>query len=198
MLVYVDDIVIAGSTSAAVDRLVAPLLRLLSSRTLVLFSIFWVSGPPTIQGAWYWLHGNVHSIFFIVWVWRIVELPRHLLLRWSALHIRLVHHLVLRILPVSQYYWRITVFDVTCPDLSFAVNKVYQFLSQLTDMHWEVVKRIVLCDIWRGNWTLGCSYVSPHPLMLTAQDVSMIPVLRVPMLFTLDQILCHGVPRSSL
>jgi hypothetical protein len=51
MLVYVDDIVIAGSTTAAVDRLVASLSETFPSRTLVLFSIFWVLRPPTIQGA---------------------------------------------------------------------------------------------------------------------------------------------------
>jgi histone deacetylase 1/2 len=31
----------------------------------------------------------------------------------------------------------------TRPDLSFAVNKVCQFLSQPTDVHWEAVKRIL-------------------------------------------------------
>jgi histone deacetylase 1/2 len=32
---------------------------------------------------------------------------------------------------------------LTRPDLSFAVNKVCQFLSQPTNVHWEVVKRIL-------------------------------------------------------
>ena len=32
---------------------------------------------------------------------------------------------------------------LTRPDLSFAVNKVCQFLSQPTDVHWEAVKRIL-------------------------------------------------------
>ena len=31
---------------------------------------------------------------------------------------------------------------LTRPDISFAVNKVCQFLSQPTDVHWESVKRI--------------------------------------------------------
>ena len=32
---------------------------------------------------------------------------------------------------------------LTRPDLSFAVNKVCQYLSQPTDVHWEAVKRIL-------------------------------------------------------
>ncbi|XP_073358250.1 secreted RxLR effector protein 161-like [Aegilops tauschii subsp. strangulata] len=32
---------------------------------------------------------------------------------------------------------------LTRPDISFAVNKVCQFLSQPTDVHWEAVKRIL-------------------------------------------------------
>ena len=32
---------------------------------------------------------------------------------------------------------------LTRPDISFAVNKVCQFLSQPTDAHWEAVKRIL-------------------------------------------------------
>jgi histone deacetylase 1/2 len=32
---------------------------------------------------------------------------------------------------------------LTCPDLSFAVNKVCQFLSHPTDVHWEAVKHIL-------------------------------------------------------
>jgi histone deacetylase 1/2 len=32
---------------------------------------------------------------------------------------------------------------LTRPDISFAVNKVCQFLSQPTDIHWEAVKRIL-------------------------------------------------------
>jgi histone deacetylase 1/2 len=31
----------------------------------------------------------------------------------------------------------------TRPEISFAVNKVCQFLSQPTEVHWEVVKRIL-------------------------------------------------------
>ena len=32
---------------------------------------------------------------------------------------------------------------LTRPDISYAVNKVCQFLSQPTDVHWESVKRIL-------------------------------------------------------
>ena len=32
---------------------------------------------------------------------------------------------------------------LTRPDISFSVNKVCQFLSQPTDVHWEAVKRIL-------------------------------------------------------
>jgi hypothetical protein len=31
----------------------------------------------------------------------------------------------------------------TCPDISFAENKVCQFLSRPTEVHWEEVKRIL-------------------------------------------------------
>ncbi|MCI16776.1 retrovirus-related pol polyprotein from transposon TNT 1-94 [Trifolium medium] len=32
---------------------------------------------------------------------------------------------------------------ITCPDISFSVNKVCQFMAQTTEAHWQTVKRIL-------------------------------------------------------
>jgi histone deacetylase 1/2 len=45
---------------------------------------------------------------------------------------------------------------LTHPDLSFAVNKVCQFMSQPTDVHWEAVKRIT---VFEGNIGHGAAYM---------------------------------------
>lgn len=54
---------------------------------------------------------------------------------------------------------------LTRPDLSFAVNKVCQFLHAQTTSHWNLVKRIL--RYLKSSYTLGLSFTNSGPLALT-------------------------------
>lgn len=57
---------------------------------------------------------------------------------------------------------------LTRPEISFAVNKVCQFLSQPVEEHWKAVKRILRylkATIHHGLLIKPCSLTSPVPLV---------------------------------
>ena len=54
---------------------------------------------------------------------------------------------------------------ITCPDISFAVNQVCQFMHQPTTSHWTAVKRILLYLKHTPDHGL---YYQPSPLHLEA------------------------------
>ncbi|XP_057423759.1 uncharacterized mitochondrial protein AtMg00810-like [Lotus japonicus] len=57
---------------------------------------------------------------------------------------------------------------LTRPEISFAVNKVCQFLSQPLEDHWKAVKRILRylkATIHHGLHLKPCSLTSPVPLL---------------------------------
>jgi hypothetical protein len=90
---------------------------------------------------------------------------------------------------------------LTRPDISFAVNKVCQFLHAPTTVHWAAVKRILRYVKQFTN--LGLKSASPlHCLLVpfqmqTGQAVRMIGVLLEGLLFFWELILCLGVLASK-
>jgi hypothetical protein len=54
---------------------------------------------------------------------------------------------------------------LTCPDLSFAVNRVCQFLHSPTTTHWEGVKRIMRYA--KGALSYGLKFVKSSSLVLS-------------------------------
>jgi histone deacetylase 1/2 len=144
MLVYVDDIVIAGSTPAAVDRLVRELSASFPIKDLGPLAYFlgleasYNSGGMVLTQRKYALD-LLHRVSMencratstpMVASDRLCRESGMLLGTEDATRYR-------SIVGGLQY------LTLTRPDLSFAVNKVCQFLSQPTDQHWEVVKRIL-------------------------------------------------------
>jgi histone deacetylase 1/2 len=144
MLVYVDDIVIAGSTPGAVDRLVRALSAHFPIKDLGVLDYFlgleasFHSGGMTVTQRKYALdllhRVNMENckatstpLSAVDPLSRVSSTP--LGTEDSFRHRSIVGGL--------QY------LTLTRPDISFAMNKVCQFLSRPTDVHWEAVKRIL-------------------------------------------------------
>jgi hypothetical protein len=89
---------------------------------------------------------------------------------------------------------------LTRPDISFAVNKVCQFLSQPTDVHWESVKRILRYVKGRRlvfEFTSHHQQSSVSSLTQIGPVVWMIGVLPAGLQYLLGQILFLGALRSN-
>jgi hypothetical protein len=144
MLVYVDDIVIAGSTPGAVDGLVRALSASFPIKDLGTLEYFlgleasYNSGGMTITQRKYALD-LLHRVS--------MENCRP-----TSTPLNVTEHLSREIgtflSDEDSHRYRSVVgglqyLTLTRPDISFAVNKVCQFLSQPTDVHWESVKRIL-------------------------------------------------------
>jgi len=144
MLVYVDDIAIAGSTPVAVDHLV----RSLSD-----------SFPIKDLGPLQYFLGLEASYNSGGMILTQKKYALDLLYRVSMENCRPVstplsvtEHLArevgtpLGVEDATRYrsiVGGLQYLTLTRPDLSFAVNKVCQYLSQPTNEHWEAVKRIL-------------------------------------------------------
>jgi histone deacetylase 1/2 len=89
---------------------------------------------------------------------------------------------------------------LTRPDISFAVNKVCQFLSQPTDVHWEAVKRIL--QYIKGTLQIGLHIrKSPSTGISIFTDADWAGTTVDPqevMLCLLDQISSREVQRNNL
>jgi histone deacetylase 1/2 len=144
MLVYVDDIVIAGSTPAAVEGLVRSLSNTFPIKDLGTLEYFlgleasYNSGGMTLMQRKYALD-LLHRVNMenckststpLVTTERLARDTGALLGTDDSFRYRSV-------VGSLQY------LTLTRPDISFAVNKVCQFLSQPTEVHWEAVKRIL-------------------------------------------------------
>jgi histone deacetylase 1/2 len=144
MLVYVDDIVIAGSTTAVVDRLVQSLSESFPIKDMGKLDYFlgleaaYTSGGMTLTQRKYALdllhRVNMENCN-----------PTSTPLRATE---QLARNTGTLLGADDSFRYRSVVgglqyLTLTRPDISFAVNKVCQFLSQPTDVHWEAVKRIL-------------------------------------------------------
>ena len=154
MLVYVDDIVIAGSTPAAVDRLVRSLSDSFPIKDLGPLQYFlgleasYNSGGMTLAQRKYALD-LLHRVS--------MENCRPTFTPLSATeHLAREVGTPLGVEDATRYrsiVGGLQYLALTRPDLSFAVNKVCQYLSQPTNEHWEAVKRI-LCYV-KGTLSTG-------------------------------------------
>jgi histone deacetylase 1/2 len=144
MLVYVDDIVIAGSTPAVVDRLVASLSETFPIKDLGTLEYFLGLEASSNSGGMI-LTQRKYAMDLLHRVsmenCRATSTP-------LATTERLACETGTTLGTEDSFRYRSIVgglqyLTLTRPDLSFAVNKVCQFLSQPTDVHWEAVKRIL-------------------------------------------------------
>jgi histone deacetylase 1/2 len=144
MLVYVDDIVIASSSSAAVDKLVHALSDTFPIKDLGVLEYFLGleasrnSGGMTLTQRKYALD-LLHRVGMENCKSTSTPLaPTERLSRDTGASLG----------PDDSFRYRSIVgglqyLTLTRPDILFAVNKVCQFLSQPTEVHWEAVKRIL-------------------------------------------------------
>jgi histone deacetylase 1/2 len=144
MLVYVDDIVIAGSTSEAVDRLVHALAAVFPIKDMGKLDYFlgleasYNSGGMTLTQRKYAL-----DLLHRVNMENCNSAPTPLATSES-----LARDAGAVLSTDDAFRYRSVVgglqyLTLTRPDISFAVNKVCQYLSQPTEVHWEAVKRIL-------------------------------------------------------
>jgi histone deacetylase 1/2 len=144
MLVYVDDIVIAGSTSTAVERLVRSLSESFPIKDLGRPEYFlgleasYNSGGMQLTQRKYALD-LLHRVNMENCNPTSTPLvATEQLSRESGTPLGSNDSFRYRSVVGALQY-----LTLTRPDISFAVNKVCQFLSQPTGVHWEAVKRIL-------------------------------------------------------
>ncbi|XP_071675719.1 uncharacterized protein [Lolium perenne] len=144
MLVYVDDIVIAGSSPGVVDVLVRSLSASFPIKDLGVLEYFlgleasYNSGGMSLTQRKYALD-LLHRVNMENCNAAPTPLvPSERLSRNEGAPLGADDSFRYRSVVGALQY-----LTLTRPDLSFAVNKVCQFLSQPTEVHWEAVKRIL-------------------------------------------------------
>ncbi|KAK1618276.1 hypothetical protein QYE76_023793 [Lolium multiflorum] len=144
MLVYVDDIVIAGSTPAAVEGLVRSLSDTFPIKDLGSLAYFLGLEAACNSGGMILTQRKyVLDLLLRVNMENCNPVPTPLVPTE-----RLARDTGALLGPDDSFRYRSVVgslqyLTLTRPDISFAVNKVCQFLSQPTEAHWEAVKRIL-------------------------------------------------------
>uniref|UniRef100_A0ACD5TNX4 Uncharacterized protein n=1 Tax=Avena sativa TaxID=4498 RepID=A0ACD5TNX4_AVESA len=144
MLVYVDDIVIVSSSSSALDSLLHQLSSTFPVKDLGSLSYF--LGIEVIR--------NPGGISLTQKKYAVDLLERTNMANCKSVSTPMCTHDKLscesghKLNEDEAFTYRSTVgalqyLTLTRPDLSFAVNKVCQFLAHPTDVHWEAVKRIL-------------------------------------------------------
>ncbi|XP_020251846.1 uncharacterized protein LOC109829137 [Asparagus officinalis] len=144
MLVYVDDIVVAGSSQSAVDQL----LRALSSSFPIkdLGQLHYFLGIEVVYnsgGITLMQHKYASDLLHRAHMenCKSVSTP-------MSVTDKLARDCGTVLDDDDAFKYRSMVgglqyLTLTRPDISFAVNKVCQYLSKPTDVHWEAVKRIL-------------------------------------------------------
>jgi histone deacetylase 1/2 len=144
MLVYIDDIVIVGSTPAAVERLVRSLPKTFPFKDLDPLEYF--LGLEAPYNSWAMtLTQHKYVLDLLLHVNMENCNPTSTLLVPSE---RLARDTEARLGTEDSFQYRSVVgsleyLTLTRSDISFAVNKVCQFLSQPIEVHWEEVKRVL-------------------------------------------------------
>jgi histone deacetylase 1/2 len=144
MLVYVDDIVIAGSSPAVVDRLVRSLSDTFPIKDLGLLEYFLgLEASYNSRGMTLTQRKYVLDLLLHVNMENCNPAPTPLV---PSERLACDSDALLGPEDSSQYHsvvGSLQYLTHTRPDISFAVNKVCQFLSQPIEVHWEAVKRIL-------------------------------------------------------
>jgi histone deacetylase 1/2 len=144
MLVYVDDIVIAGSSTPAVDRLVQTLAQTFPIKDLGLLEYFLgIEASYTSAG----MRLTQHKYALDLLHRAHMEGSRAVTTQMSTSDMLSRHTSdILAVDHASSYrslVGGLQYLTLTRPDISFAVNKVCQFLAAPTTAHYEAVKRIL-------------------------------------------------------
>ena len=144
MLVYVDDIVIAGSSQGAVDGLVRSLAASFPIKDLGPLAYF-LGLEASFNSGGLTLTQRKYALDLLHRVSMETCKPTSTPLSTSD---QLARASGRTLSTADAFRYRSVVgglqyLTLTRPDISFAVNKICQFLSQPTDTHWEAVKRIL-------------------------------------------------------
>lgn len=170
MLVYVDDMVIVGSSTRAVECLLRQLSATFPVKDLGPLNYF--LGIEVIHNS-----GGINLVqqkYALDLLERLNMENCRPVPTPMCTHEKLTQESGQALNEDDAFKYRSTVgalqyLTLTRPDLSFAVNKVCQYLSRPTDVHWEAVKRIL--RFVRGTVSTGLSIRrSPSVLMSVFTD----------------------------
>jgi Reverse transcriptase (RNA-dependent DNA polymerase) len=164
-LVYVDDIIITGNNSAAINSLLNTLNSNFSIKDLGDLHYFLGIEVHYVQGG---IHlSQTHYLHSILQRANMVGAKSYTTQMQSDLKLSKIDgnvlsdsHLYRTIVGALQYA------TITHPDLSFFVNKVAQFVAYPTDFHWQAVKRILRYIV--GTIHHGLYFRAAPTLCLTA------------------------------
>ncbi|GKV20012.1 hypothetical protein SLEP1_g30193 [Rubroshorea leprosula] len=141
-LVYVDDIIITGSDSSAVQSLIQIMGARFSLKDLGPLNFFLgVEAIPTAAGLFLSQHRYVTDLLQQYNMHEAKPVPTPLAAS-TSLHLGSGSPLS----DGSIYRWllgSLQYLALTRPDLCFAVNKLSQFMHQPTDAHWQAAKRVL-------------------------------------------------------
>lgn len=166
MLVYVDDIVIAGSSKEIVDRLVHNLSLSFSIKDLRRLNYFLgIKFTHNSGGIMLLQRKYASDLIHRVHMENCKSVSTHMSVsdKLAKYHGRLLSD-------NDAFKYRSMVgglqyLTLTRPDISFTVIKVCQYLSKPTDMHWEAVKCII--RYIKGTIDTGLSIRKSHSTLLS-------------------------------
>lgn len=142
LLVYVDDIVVTGSSSVLVDRIISLLATRFSIKDLGSLSYFLgIEATRTSKGLHLMQRKYIHDLLE-----KTKMEDAKPVLTPIATHPKLTLKSGTALQNPSEF--RMVVGSLhnlafTRPDIAYAVNKLSQFMHQPTDIHWQAAKRVL-------------------------------------------------------
>jgi histone deacetylase 1/2 len=167
ILVYVDDIIVASSSSQAVNALLMDLKEEFALKDLGdLHYFLWIEVKRGKDGLLTTQERYAKDVLCRSGMNKSKPMDTPM----SSIE-KLSLHTGVKLGPEDATRYRSIVgalqyLALTRPDISFAVNKVCQFLHAPTTTHWSVVKRIL--RYIQGSVSLGLKLVKSNSLMVSA------------------------------
>ena len=165
VLVYVDDILVTGSSITLVNKIIATLASRFSIKDLGnLFYFLGIEATRTKQGLHLMQRKYIHDLLTKLNMFGAKPVSTPL-----ATHPKLTLKSGQPLQNPSEYrkvVGSLQYLAFTRPDIAFAVNKLSQFMHQPTDEHWQATKRVL--RYLAGTMSHGIFLRKSSPLNLHA------------------------------
>jgi hypothetical protein len=164
VLIYVDDIIITSSHQAAIPRLIADLqlsFAIKDPRSLHFFlgvEAIWTIDALHLSQQWY-----IHDL--LTKTNMMLAKPISSLMLTSSPLSKFDGSTIIDPLLYCSIVGSLQYLSITRPDLSFAINKVSQFMQEPRDTHWIAIKRILCYLKFTSDRTFSIYHSSSHSLI---------------------------------